>query len=242
MKTLKVLIAFVMATTLVSCHFDINLGQEDGNGNVVTENRPVTENFDHVKGSAGIDVFLTEGSENKVVVEADENLMDIIETEIHNGKLTIRTSNNKSIGRSKAKKVHVTYVVLKSISASSGADVIANSIVKNETITLDASSGADLEVEVFAKEVYAETSSGADMKVSGKASKLVADASSGSDLNAKNLLVLTCNADASSGADITVNVKDSLKAEASSGGDVNYYGDPAAVTNNGSRSGSVRKM
>ena len=55
-------------------------------------------------------------------------------------------------------------------------------------------------------------------------------------------MVVDCNADASSGADITVHVKDRLDAEATSGGDVHYYGDPAAVTNKGGRSGSIHKM
>ena len=242
MKSIKFLIAILIATASTSCHFDINLGRVDGNGNVITEDRPVTSSFEKVKGSAGIDVYLTEGSEEKIVVEADENLMEYIETEIHNGKLTIGTTNGKSIGRSKAKKVFVTYTNLVSIASSSGADVVANNPVKNETITLDASSGSNLEVEVFAKEVFVESSSGADIKVTGKASKLVADASSGSDINAKDLKVLTCNAEASSGADITVNVKESLKASASSGGDVNYYGDPSVATARSGRSGSIHKM
>ncbi|PKA83835.1 putative autotransporter adhesin-like protein [Ulvibacter sp. MAR_2010_11] len=240
MKSINITIALITLLVLSSCNFNLQLGQVDGNGHVTTEERPLNGPFHEVKGSAGLDVYLSEGAEEKVVVEADENLMEIIETEIHNGRLTITTT--ESIGRSKAKKVHVTYVSLDKILASSGSDVIANSVVKSEVLSLDASSGADLEVEIFAKEAYVETSSGADIKVSGKASSLFADASSGSDLNAKNLMVLNCNADASSGADITVNVKESLKADASSGGDVNYYGNPSAVTNNGSKSGSVRKM
>ncbi|WP_034258762.1 head GIN domain-containing protein [Altibacter lentus] len=242
MKAIKIVAVLFIALATASCNFDISLGQTDGDGNVVTEERPATEAFDQVKGSAGIDVFLSEGTEQKIVVEADENLHDIITTEITNGKLSVGVVNGKNIGRSKAKKVHITYVSLTAIAASSGADVIANSVVRNERVSLDASSGADLEAEVFAKEVYAETSSGADLKVSGKASKLIADASSGSDLNAKNLLVLTCNAEASSGADITVHVKDELRTDASSGGDINYYGDPTAVTNTSSRSGGVHKM
>ena len=240
MKSIKIITLFLAATVLTACDFDINLGQVNGNGNVVTDERHVSQDFDHVKGAAGIDVYLTEGTENKIVVEADENLLDIIETEIHNGKLTIKATEN--IGKSKAKKVHVTFTNLSAISASSGADVIGNSVVKSETITLDASSGADLEVEVFSKEVYAETSSGADIKVTGKATRLIAEASSGSDLNAKNLLVLNCRADASSGADITVNVKDKLTVEASSGGDVRYYGNPTAVTKKDGVSGGVHKM
>lgn len=241
MKTTNFLIALIAIITLSSCNFDMTFGQTDGNGNVVSEERPVGD-FTKVKGSSGIDIYLTEGSENKVVVEADENLLDIIETRVENGKLRIRTADHTNIGRAKSKKVHVTYVSLNSIEASSGSDIIANSVVKSESLELDTSSGADLELEILAKEVYAETSSGSDMVLTGKATSLRAKASSGSDLNAKELMVIDCNADASSGADITVNVKDRLDAEASSGGDVHYYGNPAAVSNRGGRTGSIHKM
>lgn len=240
MKTIKLLSAIVLLGMLSSCNFDINLGHENGNGNVVTEERAISGNFDKVKGSAGLDVYLTEGSENKVVVEADENLLEFIETEVNNGRLNVTTTRN--IGRNRAKKVHVTYTRLEEVFASSGADVIVNSVLKNETILLDASSGADLEAEVFAKEVFVDASSGADLKVSGKATSLKANSSSGSEINARELLVVNCNADASSGGDITVNVKEKLRTEASSGGTIKYYGDPEAVSNNDSRSGKVRKM
>lgn len=240
MKPIKTLLLLVLVTVISSCQFDVILNQENGNGNVTTEERTVNQEFDKVRGSSGIDVYLTEGSENKIVVEADENLHEFIETNISNGKLTIRSSKN--IGKAKAKKVHVTFTNLSSIEASSGADVIGKSVVKNETINLDSSSGADLEVEVFAKDVYVETSSGADINVSGKASNIYANASSGSEINAKNLLTVTCNAKASSGADIVVNVKDKIDAKATSGGDVRYYGDPELVSKKGGRSGSVKKM
>ncbi|UAB80285.1 DUF2807 domain-containing protein [Marixanthomonas sp. SCSIO 43207] len=235
MKPIQILFLVLAASLTTACQFDINLGQVNGNGNVVTEERPVSESFTAIRGSAGLDVFLEQGDEAKIVVEADENLLDIIETEIVEGKLKIGTKEN--IGRSKAKKVYVTYTSLNTIEASSGADVIANSVVKSENLTLDCSSGSDLEVDVFAKYVIAETSSGADLKVSGKATNLDASASSGSDLNAKDLLVINCTADVSSGADITVNVKEKLISETSSGGDVHYYGNPGNVSKNESKSG-----
>lgn len=239
MKSIKIIFIALLAITVTSCHFDINLGEVNGNGNVTTEERPVGD-FNGVRGSAGMDVFLTEGSENKVVVEADENLMEYIETYVENG--TLKVTTKKSIGRSKSQKVHVTYVSLESIEASSGADVIGNSVIKNETLSLSSSSGADLEVEILAKEVYASTSSGADLKVSGKATRLIADASSGSDLKARELEVISCKAEASSGADITVNVKEQMEGHASSGGDIKYYGDPSDVSVRDGASGDVRKM
>ena len=240
MKTIKIIGALAAVIMFSSCNFDIIMGQVHGNGNVETEERMVSEDFSEVKGSAGLDVYLTEGSENKIIVEADENLLEIIETNIVNGRLKITTKQN--IGRAKSKKVHVTYKELDEIYASSGADVIGNSVIKSEKIILEASSGSDIEVEVFAKEVLVETSSGADIHVTGKATLLMASSSSGSEINAKELIVINCNADASSGANIIINVKEKLSTEATSGGNIKYYGNPTAVSNDASRSGNVNKM
>jgi hypothetical protein len=242
MKNLKIVLLIAAVFSMTACDFDINLNQTSGNGNVETEERNVASDFDKVHGSAGIDVYLTEGTENKVVVEADENLLSLITTEVVNGKLKIGVVRGENIGRAKAKKVHVTYISLTAISASSGADVIGNSVVKSEILTLDSSSGADLEVDIIAQEVYAEVSSGADLKIAGRALKLVAEASSGSDLKAKELEVKICRASASSGADITVNVLDEINGRASSGGDIRYYGNPTAVKTKDGASGSIRKM
>ena len=239
MKITKILIVAFIGIVATSCHFDINLGEVNGNGNVTTETRDVGD-FNSIRGSAGMDVYLTEGTENKVVIEADENLMENIETYVVNG--TLKISTKKSIGRSKSQKAHVTYVALESIEASSGADVIGNSVIKSEVLSLGSSSGADLEVEILAKEVYASSSSGSDLKISGKATKLTADASSGSDIKARELEVISCKASASSGADIAVNVKEKMEGKASSGGDIKYYGNPSDVSVKDGTSGNIRKM
>ncbi|WP_347372747.1 head GIN domain-containing protein [Aequorivita sp. Q41] len=239
MKTVNIIVLFCLTISLSACHFNINTG-ENGNGNVVTEERNVTEDFNTVRGSAGLDVYLTQGDENKIVVEADENLLPYIETNIEAGKLHITTSEN--IRNSKSKKVYVTYKELTTIEASSGADVTGNSVIKSELLSLKSSSGADLQVEIFAREVIAKCSSGADIEVSGKASLLNADASSGSEIDAEDLLVINCNAEASSGAEVTVNVKEKLESHVSSGGHINYYGNPISVNANESHSGSVKKM
>lgn len=237
MKIFNLTLAIVASLILSACSF--NFGKK-GNGNVVTQERDVSENFTEIRGSAGLDVYLTQGNEYKIMVEADENLQQFIETDIKNGKLHITTSEN--ISWSEAKKVYVTFVEVNSIEASSGAEVIGNSLIKSETLSLKASSGADLEVEVFAKDITAQTSSGAEIKVSGKASSLFAKASSGSELNAKELLVVNCTAEASSGAEIKVNVKEKLDANASSGADIRYSGNPTSVNSNKSSSGSVKSQ
>lgn len=236
MKTTTTILIITIAIILSACNF--NFGKK-GNGNVTTQNREISENFTEVKGSAGLEVYLTQGEENKILVETDENLQQFITTNIKNGKLHITTSEN--IGWSKAKKVYVTFVELSKIEASSGADVVGNSVIKSEYLSLKCSSGADMKIEVFSKEITAQTSSGAELTLSGKASTILAKASSGSELDAKELSVINCTAQASSGAEIKVNVKEKLEARASSGADINYYGSPTQVDSNKSSSGSVSR-
>lgn len=236
MKTKHLVLVVILSLVFSSCNF--NFGQK-GNGNVITKERIVTENFNEISGAAGLDVYIEQGNENKITVEADENLHQYILTDIKNGKLTIRTSEN--IGRATAKKIHVTFIEVNKIGASSGAELVGNSLIKSEVLFLDCSSGAEMKIEVLSKEITAQASSGADMQLAGKATSLNGNASSGSKIDAKDLATLNCQAETSSGAKIIVNVKEKLDARASSGGEIVYYGNPTSVNAHKSSSGSVKK-
>lgn len=236
----KIIVTLLASLFFVSCNLDIQLGQgERGNGNVVTEDRNTTETFTVVKASEGLDVYVTQGNTADITVEADENIIDLIRTDIKNGVLRIHTE--KRIGRAKSKKVHVTLSDITKLTASSGADLESRGLLSADRLVLDSSSGADIIVTVNANEVQCDASSGADIRVSGTAETLVADASSGSDIRAGALEVKKCIAEASSGADITVNASEELSASASSGGDVKYNGNPNIIKKNSSASGRVKK-
>ncbi|MBS9464191.1 DUF2807 domain-containing protein [Flagellimonas sp. 389] len=234
----KIAIALLVSIFATSCNFDINFGDgKKGNGEVVEESRNVSEDFTIISASEGLDVFVTQDQEFKISVEADENIIDLIATDIKDGKLRIHALEN--IGRA-TKKIYVSLPEITALKSSSGSDLIVQNVIKSEKIELDASSGSDLHVELIAVEVSADASSGADIKIAGKTDSFYADASSGADIRARELMAKTCNADASSGSDISVNVSESLVADASSGADISYTGE-ASVKKKKSVSGSVHK-
>ena len=234
----RITIALILALIMSSCAFDVNFGAgKRGNGEIVKENREVNEDFTVVSASEGLDVYVSQGSDFEISVEADENIIDLIGTDIRDGKLKVHAIEN--IGRA-TKKVYVSLPEVTGLYASSGSDLVSQGSIEADKIKLDASSGADLHVELNADEVDANSSSGADIRINGQANLFYADASSGSDIKAKEFMVKTCNANASSGADITVNVSESLTADASSGADISYTGE-ASVQKKKSVSGSVHK-
>lgn len=217
---------------------DVNWGSgKRGNGVVVDETRTVSESFTAVSASEGLDVYVEQGDDFDIRVEADENVIELIGTDIKDGKLRIHAIEN--IGRA-TKNVFVNLPEITALSSSSGADLTGRGMIEADKVRLDASSGADLRVEIAADEIEADCSSGADIRLSGRANLFYADASSGSDIKAEELQAEVCNAKASSGADIRVFVTRTLTADASSGADIRYGGDPSVETRK-SASGSVAK-
>ncbi len=234
----RITIGLILAFLSSSCMLDVNWGSgKRGNGVVVDENRSVTESFTAVTASEGLDVYVEQGDDFNIRVEADENIIDLIGTDIKDGKLRIHAIEN--IGRA-TKNVYVTLPEITALTSSSGADLTGRGTLEAEKVRLNSSSGADLRIEIVADEIEADCSSGADIRLSGRANLLYADASSGSDIKAGDLEAKVCNAQASSGADIRVYVTQSLTANASSGADIRYGGDPSVETRK-SASGSVSK-
>lgn len=234
----RITIALILALFLSSCGFDINFGEgQKGNGIVVEDSRSISEEFTVVSASEGLDVYVTQSNDFKIVIEADENIIDLIGTDIKNGKLRIHAIEN--IGRA-TKKIFVSLPNITALSSSSGAELTTTNTIEAEKISLDASSGAELKVTLVANEVSADASSGADIQLAGNSNMFYADASSGADIKAKELMTKICNADASSGADISLNVSETLTADASSGADITYTGQ-ASVQKSKSSSGSVHK-
>ncbi len=228
-----------MALLFFSCNFDINLGPGvRGNGNVTTETRNI-ESFHSIKAAEGLDVYLTQGTSESVKIQADENLLAIILTEVKDGVLHIHTEEN--IAHSSAQKVMVEFDDIRSITSTSGSDVYSTNTIKADRLKLKSTSGSDMELEIVANEIICKSTSGSDIRLSGSTNRFSAESTSGSDIKASNLKAKICDARATSGSDITLYSSEELTAKATSGGDITYYGNPDKVNKNDGVSGSIRK-
>ncbi len=238
---MKNIIVFILAiTTLTSCNLRYEFGSVTGNGNVIKEERTITENFIAVKASNGLEVILVESNNQIVTIDADENLLEHIETYVSHGTLYIKT--NKNIRRSSSKKIVVSYTSIEQIQSSSGAQIKGYSVIVSNNLSLKSSSGSHLEINALVKNLTAQASSGSEIKLSGQALKVDAKASSGSNIMANDLQAIHSIAKASSGSSIHIYVERTLDAKASSGAVIKYQGNPEQVIQNKSSSGSVSKI
>lgn len=211
---------------------------EKGNGNIQKQDREIGS-FTEISASSGLDVYVTQGDKESVSVEADENLLKLIVTEVKGNELILKTKEN--IRSAKKLSVYVTLVNINEIDISSGCDFETRGVIQSEKLDIEVSSGADAKLELNVGDLSCSVSSGADAILNGKANTFHGKASSGSDLKASELIAKTCFAKASSGGDVSVYAEEEIEANASSGGDISYYGNPKKVNASSSSGGDVNR-
>lgn len=209
-----------------------------GNGKVIEETRK-TADFDEIKVSRGMNVYISQGKKTNVVVEADENLMDAIEVSVEGN--TLKVTTNQNIRNAKSKKVFVTTPNISRIKSTAGSNVFSETVIKSKNLELISSAGSNMKLEVLVEKIDASTSAGSNIKLEGTTREFTGKASSGSNLKAEELTTKNCTADVSSGANLWVTVNGNFSGHASSGGNLFYYGDPETTEIEKSSGGNIIK-
>ncbi len=229
----KLFIIAAASICLVSC--DV----KTGSGNIERQGRNVSS-FNRVKASSGIKVFIKQGS-HKVTVEADDNILNDIITEVSGGKLNIKYRNGVSINNADV-TIYVETPELSGVYASAAANVeVQGTVHSDKTLDFHASSSGSIKASVDAPSVNLDASSSGDIEIKGRTRDLDAQASSSGSIKAEDLLTERTTAQASSAGSINVHASITLNAQASSGGSVNYRGNPT-VSKQESSGGSIEKI
>jgi hypothetical protein len=204
-------------------------------------------------------LYIEVGARPELVVEAQGNLLEFIETKMRRGYLEIRTKRGANLRPTKPIEYHLTVTSLEEIAVSSSGDIIVGD-VKADRLTIDISSSGDVEmadVESPRLDIYisssgdalidswigttlrADLSSSGDLEIGGgTADELDIDISSSGDCVARKLACRSATVRVSSSGDAEVRVSEHLHARTSSSGDIVYYGRPE-VDSRSSSSGDI---
>jgi hypothetical protein len=195
--------------------------------------------FTGIKAQEGIDVFIKKGNKESIRIEANGTTPENVITEISGSYLKIHMKDNV---RGKIDvKVYVEYVSIDRLSVSSAASILSEGTIQATNLELNASSAGEMKISVEAENVSISASSAGEVKAKGKCKSVSADASSAGEVDAYDLEAKSASAQASSGGSVQVYVTENLVAQASSGGDVKYRGNPDKSVTNSSSGGSVKK-
>lgn len=217
------LIVFITALSIglafsAGCNFRnfSSLGEVQGSGIQKSETRNVRD-FKKIDAGGAVNVEISIRNEFGVEVQADDNLLANIKTEVSGDTLKIFSEDRIS---SKTKiNVKISMPVVEGLDIS-GASTANAANVKAESLQLKASGASKI-------------------TISGQVKDLKAEASGASGIEAENLQAENAEAEASGASKATISATDSLDADASGASKITYIGEPKNLKQNSSGASSV---
>jgi hypothetical protein len=215
---------------------------ERGSGNVVTETREVSS-FDAIEVLYPARVVVRQGTTESLEIEAEDNLLPNLKTEVRNGRLEIsyRREGGKHVNATKTPKITIVVKDLAAVDFSSAGELFVEKL-QTDTLEISLSGAGNLELEdIEVKALQIDVSGAGSSTASGTADHLEVSISGFGDFKGGDLHSQDARVDISGAGSATVWADNDLNVELSGAGSVSYYGT-ASVSRHISGVGGVNHL
>ena len=227
----------ILAIFAVSCKWTVGLVR--GSGNVIAEERDVSD-FHKVHLSGVGNLIITQGETESLAIEADDNIVPIIETDVSGDELNIDFKRGYTFTPSTAIKFHLTVVDLDEISLSGAGNIDCDDF-KTEILQFDVSGAGDLDFDLDAERVEVIVSGAGNIVLSGIVDSQEIEIDGAGKYDGEDLESRECVITVSGAGSATVNVSELLDVEINGVGNVYYTGSPS-VKQDISGLGKIRSL
>lgn len=234
-----------VALTLPGCYIDlddddgISLGPSvRGSGTVITETR-ITAAFTQIELEGEAQVYLRQGADQALAVEADDNVVPIITTRVRDGRLEIGSAD--SYRSDNPVNIYVTVPEIRGLKIDGAGDIYGETSLAGEELALEVRGSGDMDLDLYYPRLRAEGSGSGDFLLRGEVDEQEVSLLGSGNYRADELASQTCDIRISGSGDATVAVEEYLSAEIRGSGNIRYSGRPrvdTSVTGSGNVIGS----
>ena len=209
-----------------------------GSGNVTNETRNVSD-FNQINTNGDMEIIVSPGNNNSVVVQGDSNVIPNIQTSVNNNVLTV--SNSNVIGGSKPAKIYITVVDLNAVQVGGSGNFTGTDLkLKSLNLFLSGSGSINL-VNLVADSIKLVNSGSGLTSISGNVKSQEIIISGTGEYKAKDLQSNTATVEIDGSGQATVNVINQLNIIINGSGQVSYLGNPN-IQQQVTGSGTVKKV
>jgi hypothetical protein len=224
------IICFLIAC-ITSC---IDLGVDQ------TGQRRSLDPFTGIRVSGAFEVVLNQNGQHQVMIEADDDVVDEVQTEVRGGILHIERDWSWFWGSDEV-TVYVDCDKITSITSSGASEITAKSLINADEIDIKVSGASDMSLDINAQNLEIKISGAGDVDLSGEARMQTIRISGSAEYDAQHLESMYANVKASGAGNAVVLVTDEIEANASGAGSIEYYGDPKSKKISSSGAGNIRR-
>jgi hypothetical protein len=236
MNTKKVFLpTLIVCTVLLTASCSLIAGSGlgggvSGSGNIQTDTRE-PDAFEAISIEyPGAEIIVQQGDKETVEIEADDNLLPQLSTEVLSGTLTIKnieTDWNSMVNPSQPVNITITVRDLNEIVLSAPVGDLEVNDLQADTLNLVVSGGAQIKLNGIHVNLLDSVLSGAgDIQASGTTDELKLVLSGLGSFNAADLESNKADIELSGMGNATVRVEEELAATITGAGSINYIGHP----------------
>jgi len=189
-----------------------------GSGQIINEDRDIAE-FSSVDVSGSMNVRISRGERARCTVEGDDNIVPLVKTEVHGGKLKVFFERGVSIHRDVNVYLEVPLITRVSLSGSGDIDI----------------------TDVTRDEVSLEIDGSGDISATGEVGTLSVEIDGSGNMRLFDLHAARASVEINGSGDVQINAGESLDCEINGSGDIRYAGNPESVRKTVRGSGSISR-
>jgi hypothetical protein len=242
MRKLAVFLSTALVVSLLAGCESATLygGITQGSGKVISESRAVSEVHEVVLTMSG-NLTIEQKVSEALTIEAEDNILPLLTTEVHNGRLTLGTKPNSSFNNAKPINFRLTVKDLSYI-GDSGSGNITMQRVTSDQLTTDVSGSGSITLNGITASSYAVKISGSGgVTATGQAANQTIALSGSGPYDGKALDSKNATVSMSGSGDATVRVSTKLEAHLSGSGSLKYIGSPT-LTQDVTGSGKIQMV
>ncbi|MBN2756350.1 MAG: DUF2807 domain-containing protein [Bacteroidales bacterium] len=228
----------ILAVLFLSVNINISAIGNQPNQNSQDRDLP---SFTEINLAISANIYLKQSDKQSFKIEASDEMLELIETKVSNGELTIKWKKN-NVSHSEKIKIYISMKDINALKISGSGDIIADGKIETQNLELKISGSGDISLnELNAKNISAKISGSADIVINGgnDAEKLDISISGSGDVKTSGLKVKEVEVTVSGSGDCYVYASEKLTARVAGSGDI-YYSGNAFIDAKVAGSGSIK--
>lgn len=228
------LIAF-LSFTFSACNFNC----VEGNGKVISETIELPS-FSELELNSNIQVHLSQGSEQRIIVKGQENLVRLLNKDVDGD--TWQVDFTKCVNFTEEFQVFVTIPELNRIELNGSGSITTDNTIKGEVFEVMLDGSGDMALQLRVKELSTELNGSGDLSLMGSTKTHNIELDGSGDISAENLKSDNVGIKLDGSGDIRVNASYELDIRVNGSGDVYYKGNVKSINSEINGSGNLHQI
>jgi lipopolysaccharide export system protein LptA len=189
------------------------------------------------------DVYFTPDSVYSIEIQAQQNILDVIESPVEGGVLVLKIQDHTVLGKHDPIRIYIHAPSIKGLDVSGSGNISAGEVMHQPDLNYNISGSGNINVaEVKSKQLYGRISGSGNITGSSGTSDYATLTISGSgNLNFQDVMADTVYVTISGSGDVTAYAVKYLDVTISGSGNVRYNGNPI-INQHISGSGNVARL